>query len=172
MLSVGSGYALKSMNLTQGTNYYIIFFRAARESVIRRSYSAFALPLPVKILILTNPSTQWHPLPPPSVFRFFFLLLFTVNMGAAGVCMGKEKREQNERSSCSASLSDRAKNTPPLRALSLPSSRPLLRSFSLPLSTRSFLLAFSGSPLHTLTSLAVQSTPSVPRMHQTVALWL
>lgn len=122
--------------------------------MIRRSYSAFALP--VEILILTNPSTQWHPLPSPSVFRFFFLLLFTVNMGAAGVCMGKEKREQNERSSCSASLSDRAKNTPPLRALSLPSSSSP-RSFSLPLSTRSFLLAFSRSPLHTLTSLAVDS---------------
>lgn len=101
---------------------------------------------------------------PPSVP---FLLLFTVNMGAAGVYTGKEKREQNERSSC-FSLRSR------LKILLLFARYPsrLLRvlfsalSFSLPLfhfvPSSSLFLDLRSTRF---TSLAVQSTPSVPRLH-------
>lgn len=76
---------------------------------------------------LLPPPLPLSPITPPFVS---FLLLFTVNMGAAGVYTGKEKREQNEL--VLRLLSPvRAKNTP-LRALPRPSSHPFSpRSLSL-----------------------------------------
>jgi len=149
--------------------YYIIF--STRESVIRRSYvcSAFASPSRVDISILTNPPTQWHPPPPVRSVSSAFHRQY----GCSRCVHGKrETGAKREKLVLGFSLRSGLKilllfARYPSRLLSPHLS---FRSFSLSLPLRSFLLAFSGSPFHALTSLAVQSTPSVPRLHQTVAL--
>lgn len=116
--------------------------------MIRRS--TFASLSPFDISILTNPPTQWRTLFPLRPFRFF---CFSPSIWVQPVCIREKRNGSKTRGARARLLSPvQAKNTPPLRApplhvFSLSSPRTVLPSS---FAHRSFLLAFSRSPLHAL----------------------